>query len=281
VNRIVADLGDKRLVALQPADVRAWIASLREAGYEDSTIGAFYSRLSQLYTDAVHDGLVKRSPLSRRTSPGHGKRRAYVATEAQVWGLYDLMPEGMKAAIALGAFAGLRIAEAVALRVEDIQGGEIRVSRQYPDKSVLKTSASAWPVPVGPDLVELLGIEGKSATDHVVLGTFGRPISPYRLEEAFRLATLYGKPADDDEEDDRPNWLRTLPEGFRFHDLRHYYASFLIAEGLDVKAVQACMRHESATTTLNKYGHMFPSKHDDARRAISGALARRGSDSAD
>jgi integrase len=42
-----------------------------------------------------------------------------------------------------------------------------------------------------------------------------------------------------------------LPEGFRFQDLRHYYASMLIAAGLDVKVVHARPRHSSATTTLN------------------------------
>ena len=36
-----------------------------------------------------------------------------------------------------------------------------------------------------------------------------------------------------------------LPEGFRFHDLRHYYASLLISKGLDVKVVQARLRHAS------------------------------------
>ena len=30
--------------------------------------------------------------------------------------------------------------------------------------------------------------------------------------------------------------------GFRFHDLRHYFASLLIADGLDVKTVQARLR---------------------------------------
>jgi integrase len=45
--------------------------------------------------------------------------------------------------------------------------------------------------------------------------------------------------------------VKGLPVGFRFHDLRHYFASLLIAAGLDVKVVQTRLRHASAVTTLN------------------------------
>jgi integrase len=42
-----------------------------------------------------------------------------------------------------------------------------------------------------------------------------------------------------------------LPAGFRYHDLRHYLASLLIAKGGDVKTVHARLRHASAKTTLD------------------------------
>ncbi|MDQ3480986.1 MAG: tyrosine-type recombinase/integrase [Actinomycetota bacterium] len=40
------------------------------------------------------------------------------------------------------------------------------------------------------------------------------------------------------------------------HDFRNYFASLLIASGLDVKVVQARLRHASAKTTLDTYGHL-------------------------
>ena len=43
---------------------------------------------------------------------------------------------------------------------------------------------------------------------------------------------------------------KASPAGFRYHDLRHYFASLLIAHGADVKTVQARLRHGSAKTTL-------------------------------
>ena len=47
-----------------------------------------------------------------------------------------------------------------------------------------------------------------------------------------------------------------LPAGFRYHDLRHYYASMLISSGSNVKVVQARVRHASAKTTLDTYSHL-------------------------
>jgi integrase len=66
-----------------------------------------------------------------------------------------------------------------------------------------------------------------------------------------------------------------LPEGFRYHDLRHYFASLLITSGADVKVVQKRLRHASAMTTLNTYGHMWPDADESTRVAIAGVLAAR------
>jgi len=70
-----------------------------------------------------------------------------------------------------------------------------------------------------------------------------------------------------------------LPDGFRYHDLRHYLASLLIASGADVKVVQARLRHASAKTTLDCYGHMFGDPDDSTRAAIGAVLADRSATS--
>ena len=62
-----------------------------------------------------------------------------------------------------------------------------------------------------------------------------------------------------------------LPDGFRFHDLRHFLASLLIAAGADVKVVQTRLRHASATTTLNTYAHMWSKRSSLGRSPRSGA----------
>jgi integrase len=67
-----------------------------------------------------------------------------------------------------------------------------------------------------------------------------------------------------------------LPADFRYQDLRHYFASMLIASGADVKVVQARLRHASAKTTLDTYSHLWPDSDDSTRAAIDVAMAARG-----
>jgi integrase len=59
--------------------------------------------------------------------------------------------------------------------------------------------------------------------------------------------------------------------GVRLHDLRHFYASALIAESCDVVTVQKALGHSSATVTLGTYAHLWPKAEDRTRRA-AGAL---------
>ncbi|WP_284976080.1 site-specific integrase [Arthrobacter sp. efr-133-TYG-104] len=262
LKRINAVFGDRTLRSVRPSEVKAWTAKLSGEGLADSTVYALHSRLGQLFGDAVHDGLLPKSPLSRRTAPKAGRQRTYVATTEQVWALHDAMPEGLQPAVLLAAFAGLRVAEVVALRVSDVDfmRGIIRPAIQYPGAE-LKTEQSKNPIPIPQDLcLQLSRNPTRWSSDTIVTNEWGQSISPHRLESNFRQAraTVSG-----------------LPEGFRFHDLRHYFASLLISKGLDVKVVQKSMRHASAKTTLDVYGHMWPDKEESARAAVSEVLAAR------
>lgn len=262
LRRIVDRFGRYELSAVRPSDVRAWMSDLAAEGLATSTRYALHARLRHLFDDAVHDGLVSRSPVSRRTSPGVPKQRLYVATTEQIWALYDGMPEGMRPGILLGAFAGLRVAEVVALRVQDVDfmRGIISPAIQYPHAE-LKTEMSRTPIPIPAELaLELSWVPKAFESETLVVGVFGRPIAPYTFETAFRRAR-----AD----------VKGLPEGFRVHDLRHYFASLLIASGLDVKTVQTRLRHSSAKTTLDTYGHIWPDRDDSTRAAVSAALVTR------
>lgn len=281
IARIRAEFGRNRLSDIRPSHVRTWCADLSAEGLADSYVYALHARLAQLFADAMHDGLVAKSPCSRRTSPAGGKQRAYVATTEQVWALHDAVPEHLHAAVLLGAFAGLRLAEACGLRVSDVDfmRGVVSPAVQYPAEP-LKSETSRSSIPVGRSMaLELAGHVGRhpSAGGSVLIDQLGRQLAPWTLERAIRrarsghiagLSHAHAKQCTG-------CLVPGLPPDFRFHDLRHYFASLLIASGADVKVVQARLRHASAKTTLDTYGHLWPDSEERTATAIDAVLAAR------
>ncbi len=205
IKLIKARFGAVPLSAVKPSDVRAWCAQLKIDGYADSYIHALHGRLSQLYGDAVHDGIVPRSPCSRGTSPGEGKQRPFVPTTAQVWGLYKAVPLGIRPAILLGAHAGLRLAEAAALPPEDVDflGRVINPTIQWPNEP-LKSETSMTPIPVPSELVlELAAALAAGDGRTFVTMEDGCPGGPWAIERAVRVARAAHAdplPADQDED---------------------------------------------------------------------------------
>jgi integrase len=66
--------------------------------------------------------------------------------------------------------------------------------------------------------------------------------------------------------------------GVRLHDLRHYLATRLLSNGVDVRTVAGRLGHRNAATTLNVYAHSLAETDRDAARQLgavfSDALAR-------
>ena len=50
----------------------------------------------------------------------------------------------------------------------------------------------------------------------------------------------------------------------RFHDLRHTYASLMLAQGENVKYIQTQLGHSSPTVTLNVYAHLLKETNQEA-----------------
>lgn len=260
VNRIVQEFGDYPIGSLRPSQVKSWITRLQSEELKASYIYALHARLAQIMTDAIHDGLIVKSPCSRRTAPSVGEQRVYVATTDQVWQLYELFPERMRLAVVLGAFVGLRLAEACGLRVGDVDflRGVVYPKVQYPARP-LKTKTSRTPIPVPVSLVEQCSaqIAAYGRYETLLTGEDGGQLSTWAIERAMRKAR---------------SEVKGLPAGFRYHDLRHYFASLLIADGADVKTVQARLRHASAKTTLDTYGHIWPDRDESTRATVDAVL---------
>jgi len=172
--------------------------------------------------------------------------------------------KGFRAYVALCAFAGLRKAEAAGVQVGDIDfvAGTLKLARQ------LQRDGSTYVVRLpkyGSERIvflpgELLTILREHIDTH--LGD---------SSDTSWLFTVGDGPMYDN--DITWRWEATreaagLPH-IRLHDLRHFYASGLIAAGCDVVTVQRALGHSSATTTLDTYSHLWPTAEDRTRAAAS------------
>ncbi len=62
-----------------------------------------------------------------------------------------------------------------------------------------------------------------------------------------------------------------LPD-IRFHDLRHTFASIMLAQNVHPKAVQEALGHSSITLTLDTYSHVMPGMQKEAAGKLDQAL---------
>ena len=56
------------------------------------------------------------------------------------------------------------------------------------------------------------------------------------------------------------------------HSFRHFHASALISNGVDVKTVQSGLGHSSPTTTMTTYLHSFQTQQALAMDAVANML---------
>ncbi|MEU0875521.1 tyrosine-type recombinase/integrase [Nocardia brasiliensis] len=116
-------------------------------------------------------------------------------------------------------------------------------------------------MPIPQELALMLSAAVQEWTgENVVTDEFGKRVPPWQIERAFRAVK---------------NEIAGLPEEFTFQDLRHYLASLLIANGANIKLVQARMRHANAKTTLDTYGHLWPDTDESTRQVIAEVITKR------
>ncbi len=132
----------------------------------------------------------------------------------------------------------------------------------HDERAPLMTEGTDALVPIPNEMALQLAASVKRWPGETVVadGRTGARVGPWRIEAAIREARAK---------------IEGLPDTFVFHDLRHYFASALIAGGADNKTVQARMRHAKASTTLDVYGHMFPDADESTRAVIAGIFVAR------
>jgi integrase len=221
---------------------------------------------------AVRDRVISSDPSDGITLPR--VRRPEVAmtlpATAQVRALLDSAPGEWRAFVALCAFAGLRLGEAAALQVGDIDflRRTLTVARQV-QRGTGGTVEIRAPKYGSERMVSLAGGLVEILAEHVAahcpgadpgrwLFGFGGDVPPHQNTVGFwwrKARTAAGCGA------------------VKLHDLRHFFASGLIAAGCDVVTVQRALGHASATVTLTTYAHLWPTAEDRTRAAAASMLA--------
>jgi integrase len=124
-----------------------------------------------------------------------------------------------------------------------------------------KTRSSVRTVPVGDTVIDALAAHlaahPAEPSDLIFRTTRGTPLTRTVFGRAWTPAAK----------------AMGLEPGEGLHQLRHFYASLLIADGRSVKEVQERLGHASAQETLDTYSHLFPGSDDGTRTAIDRAFA--------
>lgn len=93
---------------------------------------------------------------------------------------------------------------------------------------------------------------------NVARGRGGRPsVRTGERREPFHAASLYRRA-------DRAWDAAGITERLRLHQARHTYASFMIAAGVNAKALATYMGHSSIKITFDLYGHLMPGSEAEA-----------------
>ena len=59
---------------------------------------------------------------------------------------------------------------------------------------------------------------------------------------------------------------------FRLHDLRHFFASLLLAQGVELKVVSELLGHSSIQITGDIYAHVLPQLKEQALDLLDSIL---------
>ena len=262
-------LGDRPLASLRPSDMKALVGTLGQT-LAPGTVETVYRLAATILKAAVEDGLLAKSPCPARIAlPRPGGRKVDPMSVDDVWAMAEAVPERYRAAVVAAAGLGLRQGELFGLTVDRVSwlGRTVKVDRQLvsavgslPTFGPVKTEASNRTVPAPTAVLEALTVHlrqhGEGPGGLIFTTAQGAAVRRSLAAATWRAAATRAG----------------LEETTGWHELRHFYASALIAAGQSVKVVQSRLGHKSAMETLDTYGHLWPDSEESTRAAVDAVL---------
>jgi integrase len=227
------------------------------------TIAQSARLLSAMLNAAVESNVLPSNPAAGVKLPRGARQPDRVLSRDELDQLLAVLAEPWRTLVDVAANTGLRWAELAGMQVHrlDLLRRQLTVVevlrrdgtlKQYP-----KSRASQRTVPLPPGTVNALAahLARRPTSGFVFTGPQGRPLDYSHVRARVWLPALQ---------------RARLPDPApTFHDLRHSYATWLIAGGADVGTVRDVLGHESLTVT-NRYAGARP----DAAAAVLAALSR-------
>ena len=291
-HRIIPALGAILLQKLAPSHLKQFYANLDEDGVRKDGRGTRLSGatqakchrvLSAMLQEAVYRELIPHNPASDVRPPQERRPEIKFYDEEEIRRLLIALQDEssrFRAIVLLALATGMRRGEILALEWGEInwQAHLITVKQsaytatgQGQQVKAPKTATSARLVAMPADLEDALRAWQQQQSDERVKsgslwqagdyiftnwdGSWLHVDSVTREWEKFLKRVNKRAKEDAEKTGAEPEILPPLT----FHGLRHTAATFLLASGIDVRAVSGILGHAQASTTLNIYGHMLQS----------------------
>ncbi|MGC9478243.1 tyrosine-type recombinase/integrase [Streptomyces sp. WG4] len=274
---LVPALGARSMAAIRRNDIQVLFKHLSDQ-LGPGSVRNVYDVLVRVMTAAVDDKVIASSPCRRITLPAMPDEEVTPPTVEQVEAMARVMPPYIRAAIVTLAGSGLRIGELLGLKVSDVdfKAGAIRVDRQRLQSGKIgppKTAKSRRTVPVGEVVTDALlaHLAARPSREWLFTMEEGEPLNYRRWKTEWNGARKALQAAENGAAEREGRKAVELPHMVT-HDLRHFYASALIAGGASVKQVQLVLGHASAVITLRIYAHLWPGEEDRTRAVMDAVL---------
>ena len=252
IDRLLPALGSRRLSSITTSDLQTLVDGWQREGLSASTIRNTIKPMQAIYRRARSREGLPVNPTRDLELPVPEPGEVEIVSPAAAAKLIGAVEDEERVIWATALYAGLRYGELRALRwsAVDLKTRMIAVRESWDPKAGAmdpKTRKSRRTVPM-PAVLRALLLEhrlrrGSPAPDDLVFAADGKV--PFQAERLYRLADQAWKSAE-------------IAGRLRLHQARHTYASFMIAAGVNAKALSSFMGHASITVTFDLYGHLMP-----------------------
>jgi len=257
---LLPSLGQMEVSRIQWLTLENLKNSLLEKGLHPKTVRNIMNPVSGILKTAVRDGAIASNP-SRELSIPKNRNSTPVrpASPEEILDLTAEMAPEDRLLVLFAAFSGLRAGECGGLQVGDLDfaNRKVQVVRSITEPhgiAQLKATKNGKnrTVPLPPFLVKQLieHLEHRGVTAEPTAQVFTSPDGGLYRHSNFYPRIF--KPA-----------VKAHGLGdFKFHHLRHTYASMLIEQGAHPRVIMDRMGHSNIQITMNTYGHLFPAEDE-------------------